>query len=55
MANVTVYTLQGKQILEKTINGETKIQFSLSGKPAGMYLVHVQSGEKSELAKVVKN
>ncbi|MEI6436537.1 MAG: T9SS type A sorting domain-containing protein [Bacteroidota bacterium] len=55
MANVTVYTLQGKQILEKTMTGEAKFQFSLSGKPVGMYMVHVQAGEKSEIAKVVKN
>ncbi|MCX6277411.1 MAG: T9SS type A sorting domain-containing protein [Bacteroidetes bacterium] len=55
MTNITVYTLQGKQILEKTMTGDVKFRFSLSGKPVGMYLVHVQAGEKSEIAKVVKN
>ena len=55
VANVTVYTMQGSRLLQKTMNGETKLQFSLAGRPTGMYMVHVQSGERSEIAKVVKN
>ena len=55
VANVTVYSMQGGILLQKTINGESKLQFSLSGKPVGIYMVHVQSGERSEIAKVVKN
>jgi len=54
-ANVTVYSMKGGKLLQKTMNGESKLQFSLSGKPVGIYMVHVQSGERSEIAKVVKN
>ena len=54
-ANITVYSMQGGKLLQKTINNESKFQFSLSGKPVGIYVVHVQSGERSEIAKVVKN
>jgi len=54
-ANITVYSMQGGKLLQKTINNESKFQFSLAGKPVGIYLVHVQSGERSEIAKVVKN
>ncbi|MEI7981564.1 MAG: T9SS type A sorting domain-containing protein [Bacteroidota bacterium] len=55
VANVTVYSMQGGKLLQKTINGESKLQFSLLGKPVGIYMVHVQSGDRSEIAKVVKN
>ncbi len=54
-ASVTVYSMQGSQLLKKTSDGESKMQFSLSGRPAGMYLVHVQSGERSEVVKIIKN
>ena len=55
VASVTVYSMQGGRLLQKTMNGETKLQFSLAGRPVGMYMVHVQSGDRSEIAKVVKN
>ncbi|MFH1159929.1 MAG: T9SS type A sorting domain-containing protein [bacterium] len=54
-ANITVYSMHGGKLLQRTINGESKFQFSLSGKPVGIYMVHVQSGDRSEIAKVVKN
>jgi hypothetical protein len=54
MANVTVYNIQGGKIMQKTINGGSRFQFSLSGKPVGVYMVHVQSGNKSEIAKIIK-
>jgi hypothetical protein len=54
MANVTVYNIQGSKLLQKTINGGSGFQFSLSGKPVGVYMVHVQSGNKSEIAKIIK-
>ncbi|MEI7727652.1 MAG: T9SS type A sorting domain-containing protein [Bacteroidota bacterium] len=54
-ANVTVYSMQGSLLLKKTLNGESRLQFSLSGRPVGVYMVHVQSGERSEIAKVIKN
>lgn len=53
-ANITVYNMQGGKLLQKPFNGESKFQFSLFGKPVGIYMVHVQSGERMEVAKVVK-
>jgi hypothetical protein len=55
IANVTIYSMLGGKLLQKAFNGESKFQFSLSGKPVGIYMVHVQSGERSEIAKIIKN
>ncbi|MCK9422262.1 MAG: T9SS type A sorting domain-containing protein [Bacteroidales bacterium] len=52
---VSIYNMNGKSILQQTMNGENKRQFSLSGQPVGIYMVHVRSNERSEIAKVVKN
>jgi hypothetical protein len=54
-ANITIYSMRGAKLLQRTISGESKFQFSLSGMSAGLYMVHVQSGERSEIAKVIKN
>ena len=54
-AILTVYNMQGGRLLQKTINGEPKFEFSLLGKPDGIYIVQVQSNERSEIAKVVKH
>jgi len=53
-AEITVYNMQGGKLMQKTISGELKYQFSLLGKPEGIYLVKVQSGERVEIGKVVK-
>jgi len=54
-ANVTVYSMQGGKLYQKELNGENKYQFSLAGRPVGIYMVRVQSGDRAEIAKVVKN
>jgi hypothetical protein len=54
-ANITVYNLQGSKLLQQTMPGDSRFQFSLAGKPVGVYLVHVQSGDRSEIVKVIKN
>jgi len=53
-AKVTVHSMQGETLMQKDIHGGSRFQFSLSGKPVGIYLVHVQSGDRSEIAKVIK-
>lgn len=53
-ANISVYSMLGGKLYQKKLNGEAKYQFSLSGRPVGVYMVRVQSGDKSEIAKVVK-
>ena len=54
ISNITVYSMQGSKLLQKSFNGESKFQFSLSGKPVGIYMVQVQSGNRSEMAKIIK-
>ena len=53
--NISVYTMNGEMLLQKSSHGNPDFQFSLAGRPVGMYLVHVQSGNRSEIAKIVKN
>ena len=53
--NISVYTMNGDKLLQKSSHGKPDFQFSLAGRPVGMYLVHVQSGDRSEIAKVIKN
>ena len=55
VANVTVYSMNGGKLYQKDFKGESKFQFSLAGKHVGIYLVHVQSGERYEIAKIIKN
>ena len=52
---ISVYNMQGGKLLEKTVNGEPRFQFSLSDKPVGVYIVHVQSEQQSDIAKVIKH
>ena len=52
---ISVYNMQGVKLLQKTISGESKFQFSLSDKPVGIYMVLVQSGEWSGIEKVIKH
>jgi hypothetical protein len=54
-ANVTVYNMNGKPILNQTMAEVTKQQFSLSGLPAGIYMFLVRTDERTEVAKIVKN
>lgn len=53
-ADITVYSMLGGRLYTKQLNGEKKYQFSLSDKPIGIYMVRVEAGDKSEIAKVVK-
>jgi hypothetical protein len=53
-AEITLYNMQGEKLIRKLLRNESSFQLSLSGKPTGMYLVHIQSGDKHEIARVVK-
>ncbi|MCK9204829.1 MAG: T9SS type A sorting domain-containing protein, partial [Bacteroidales bacterium] len=55
VAYVAIYNMNGKSILQQTMNGEHKRQFSLSGQPIGIYMVRVRSNDRSEIAKIIKN
>jgi hypothetical protein len=55
MAYIAIYNMNGKPILQQTMNGGSKRQFSLLGQPGGIYIVHVRSGSRSEIIKIIKN
>ncbi|MCK9424162.1 MAG: T9SS type A sorting domain-containing protein [Bacteroidales bacterium] len=54
-ARVAIYNMNGKSILQETISGETKHQFSLASQPVGIYLIQVRSDDRTEIAKIIKN
>jgi hypothetical protein len=41
--------------MQHAMNGEPQFRFSLSGAPSGIYLIQVQSGNLSEIARIVKD
>jgi hypothetical protein len=52
--SVDIYGIRGEKILTETLNGERKHEFSLSGKPSGVYFIRVISGDKTETVKIIK-
>lgn len=55
VAYVAIYNMNGKPILQQTMEGENKRQLSLSGQPVGIYRINVRSYYSSEIAKIIKN
>lgn len=51
-AEITIYNLQGQKIRVVQTNGEANLQ--LPDLPTGLYLLHVQQGEKSYSVKIQK-
>ena len=51
---VTIYGLLGEPVLKETVEGNGKKEFSLSGKPNGIYIIRVNSGNFSGIEKIVK-
>jgi hypothetical protein len=51
---VEIYGIHGKKVLKKTLRGEQKHDFSLSDKPAGIYIIRVISGNQSATMKIIK-
>jgi len=54
-AMLSVYNMQGKKLMQHAMNGEPHFRFSLSGEPSGLYLVQIQLGNLSEIARIVKD
>lgn len=54
MAWVAIYNMSGKQVLQQTLSGETKHQFSLWAQPVGIYVIQVRSDDRMQVAKIVK-
>lgn len=51
---VIVYNVYGEMIYNKHLNDIQIFQFSLVGKPSGIYILHVQSSQWTELARIIK-
>jgi hypothetical protein len=51
---VEIYGMQGERLMNSHYNGERKHEFSLDGKPAGVYFIRVLGAEVSGSVKVIK-
>ena len=52
---VAVYGMWEEKVLSEVLIGERKHEFSLSDRPAGVYFIHVISGNMSETSKIIKH
>jgi hypothetical protein len=52
---VEIYDMKGEKLLSKELSGKQKDELSLSGHPAGIYLVRVISGHNSGTTRIIKN
>lgn len=53
--NVSISTIAGELVLEQSFANTNKLVISLENEPAGIYFVHLNTGETSKTVKVVKN
>jgi plastocyanin len=51
---VNIFSPLGESVLNATLDGETKHDLSLNGKPAGVYYIRLASGSRTETMKIVK-
>ena len=51
---VEIFGIRGDQLLSDDLILTRKQVFSLAGKPTGVFVVHVRSGNVSETAKIIK-
>jgi uncharacterized protein (TIGR02145 family) len=51
---VDVYGIWGEKMLSSELNEERSHEFSLSNRPAGVYLIRVITGDKSETSRIIK-
>jgi hypothetical protein len=51
---VDIYGLRGEKVITEVMNGERKHNFSLSGRPSGVYAIRVTTGDKTETVKIIK-
>jgi len=52
--SVTIYGMFGNKILETTICGKDKYEFSLTGQHPGVYILRVTSGNETGTVKIIK-
>ena len=53
-SSVEIYGIRGERVLTEMITGQNKHEFSLVGKPIGLYYIRVISGEKIGSGKIIK-
>jgi hypothetical protein len=53
-ANVRIYNMIGEEALQENLAGTRKQEFSLSGKSNGIYIIRVMMGERTGIAKIIK-
>ncbi|MCX6307044.1 MAG: T9SS type A sorting domain-containing protein, partial [Bacteroidetes bacterium] len=51
---VEIFSMTGEKLFATDLTGGMKYHLSLTGKPAGIYLLHVISGKKSETTRIIK-
>ncbi|MCX6303623.1 MAG: T9SS type A sorting domain-containing protein [Bacteroidetes bacterium] len=51
---VKIYSMTGEKIMTTDFTGEGKHELSLSGRPAGIYLIHVVSGQNAGTTRIIK-
>jgi hypothetical protein len=51
---VEIYGLLGERMLSKNLQGQRKYEFSLAGKPNGVYFIRVVSGKFAGTGKIIK-
>jgi hypothetical protein len=54
MVKVEIYGMRGDRMMNAQFTGEKKHEFSLSGKPTGIYFIRAVSGEASGTSKIIK-
>jgi trimeric autotransporter adhesin len=53
-ARVEIFGMRGDKVLSSEISGNGRHELSLAGKPVGVYVIRVISGNKTETARIIK-
>lgn len=54
MALVEMYNINGLKVFAQVLEGERKLSISAAHLPPGLYFIHVKSGDKNEVLKLIK-
>lgn len=52
--NIDIYTMMGEKIATEKVTDIRRFEFSLSGRPAGIYIIRVTAGDRIETSKMIK-
>jgi hypothetical protein len=52
--DIAIYSMQGFRILSQKFPGENSQEFSIADRPAGLYIIQIITGTKSETVKILK-